>query len=697
MKERTDRSVRIGRPKLGIGWFGGTERAIEDLSFKLDQADPTRLALLAEDLVRLGKRSRGERAWDELAMQMHRLTQGQRERVLIAGQEMWGACAARLAKSAVPERRIAAARLAGWCEHPTCVIELAGLLSDREPRVTDAAIRSLCAQVTAATSGIGVGQGRRLAIETALVEALNQYDQHRRREVLHCAIEMVATPARRSLAGPALQAFLADHQHHAHMPVRGVLRSGLGKTGTDRPVDGDTSTNKGGGVRAAFTLLSTQALQGVCVERLFKSASSAEFNTLLSMSHLLKCPARGRVFARAANQQAPEFQAILGDVRFIHPDSATLAARVPAVLATIGSGEAWNASLGLLADPRPRVRSAMVRSVVSADGPADVLVDAALDVDHVVARSAMLAAASPRLREYVGRQAVAKLCASLQRSEDRTLRELATSVGPHMSPWHPDHAASRALARRMLRRDREGFVLSLRRRIIEGEPKPRLDAIRMAHALGIAPLAEAELLGLARSAMSPQILQERATPEAIIVRQGELRVVATGISVLGEIATPAAREAVLSACGHPDARVRSNALDALWRLIRGCKVWQDTNADLLATIVEFKHDTHHRVRASALRAELTLASSGDDRAVKSIVLPMLTDERPMHRVAGVWLAEKAAACSRGGGGFDGISGMIATMIGTDPSPEVRRRACRCAERLLARGVGEPEQPGDEPE
>jgi hypothetical protein len=62
-----------------------------------------------------------------------------------------------------------------------------------------------------------------------------------------------------------------------------------------------------------------------------------------------------------------------------------------------------------------------------------------------------------------------------------------------------------------------------------------------------------------------------------------------------------------------------------------------------------------------------------------VLVNMLADSRPMHRLAGVWLAERAVAS----GSVD-PSGLLKPIkdLGADADVAVRARAVRCGRRLV---------------
>jgi hypothetical protein len=119
---------------------------------------------------------------------------------------------------------------------------------------------------------------------------------------------------------------------------------------------------------------------------------------------------------------------------------------------------------------------------------------------------------------------------------------------------------------------------------------------------------------------------------------------------------------------HESGRVRANAVEALSRHDGGGE-WR-----------ELKADPSHRARANAL---LAMARSGD--GAESVELEaMLADPRPLHRLAGLWAAERAAVGSGDGRRWEAWAGRVAELARDESEDAIRVRAARCAARMLAR-------------
>jgi len=249
-----------------------------------------------------------------------------------------------------------------------------------------------------------------------------------------------------------------------------------------------------------------------------------------------------------------------------------------------------------------------------------------------------------------------------------------------------------ATAYRALAMDRAAFTTDLRARLSD----PRnvgggwSRAMHLARRLGITADVELHVRSIASSA-------ERTADH--------LRNVAQAVTVLGDIATPTSHAALVSAVTHQDARVRANAVEALAKHARLMPVPAISTPAVAQPAqhpwAELKTDSHHRVRANAVRAALMAAISGEELrreqalfeakadAVGSGVdalASMLSDDRSMHRLAGAWLAWKvlpAGGPLRLHERWPEMVGRIAEVAQSDVEPKVRARAARCAQLVEA--------------
>jgi hypothetical protein len=157
-------------------------------------------------------------------------------------------------------------------------------------------------------------------------------------------------------------------------------------------------------------------------------------------------------------------------------------------------------------------------------------------------------------------------------------------------------------------------VESLRRRVVNGSRQQRLRAIVLARQLNLLPHAELELLAC--------------------LTGDDSRVAATAASALGEVESPASADALTACLDHPDGRVQANAVEAIDRRLP----WRGAVEALAAGVEPVQKllgAEANRSRANALRT-LLRAGCAQPRQVAE----MLRDERPLHRISGIWLVGK---------------------------------------------------------
>lgn len=214
-------------------------------------------------------------------------------------------------------------------------------------------------------------------------------------------------------------------------------------------------------------------------------------------------------------------------------------------------------------------------------------------------------------------------------------------MSPAMLDASDDPLRSPLAARAALTRNHAATLDTLRREIADGGR--RLEAIRAARRLGVARQTELELLAAASD-------------------PSDHRLVATAALTLADAATPSALHAVSRLLGHPDARVRANAVEAVARL------------DPASPLIEPKLlDAHPRTRANAILAALRDPPQRV-RAVEAL-LASLADDRAPIRISALWAAEHAAPPE--------AANHVAALAAEASSGHERARARRAARRLLA--------------
>lgn len=505
------------------------------------------------------------------------------------------------------------------------------------------------------------------AVLAQLRRAVRSFDQHQQRGVMTTALLLAESPE-----SPGAQALgLADLEELADHPAASGLRAAF-RRGTDP------------WMRArAWRWMKVEAVRAAAVARVGRAYSPAEHEALLSCAYLVLHPVRRstlRVIKVRTKTTALGVEPMEGEAL---PDLA-----VASELSDVS--RRWLVDLTDAVRPSDAVRvtlrargltdpSAWVRFAHMRTGDPLEQADYAFDRDARVARSAVLAR-SPAGTGFWSRWPMrpadrerARLAAKLARSPHEQVRTLAQQDQARVDPWCVRDSASRLAALQWLRSDRTGFLHALRSRLEGGSMSERIDAVRLARLLRIVPAVEPILLAIAGD------------------ESEDARLVATAVAALGDSRTPTARDRIERAFHANDDRVRANAVEAQVRSAASGTDLAAVDATLYGSLIELKSDGHHRVRANALRG--LIERTGVDRNGHALdasgidgLVSILGDERGMHRLAGLWLAERVLV-GRGrmrvGSAWDGLCRRVAAMASRDTDDQVRTRATRCARRLLA--------------
>lgn len=584
-----------------------------------------------------------------------------RERaVILAGS--WEAAARVAAGDPDPGVRASAALAAGRLSRPEALEACLPLLADADSVVSREAERAL---VRCATRAIE-DPADRGAIERVVARAARAFGEHRRHGALLAAVFLLDGPrmaaARRGAGGP-LAAWATGEPDDGHAAMRSALRK------ANHPL----------ARRRALEWLANDAMATAAMDRLNRARDREEHEAVLEAWPLTLRPCR---------------RERLGMIR---PKPGTGDGPLPPAPVARGLSEPariglchWMAHVRLkpeerrplaeraLTDPSPRVRWTAMRI-----GSAEDLEDFAFDPDGRIAGSALLrlSGAGDRRVERGSRAEDAWVRADrLTRHPDAGVRALAASEVARLDPWAGRSAAA-VCARLQLRDDPERFVGELRARIADGETSARVQAMALAQRLGLSGRVEEQLLEAVRQA-GPAALAA-VDDEA---RQRLERAGATAVVALGALSSDSSHDALAGALRHTSARVRANAIEAMaQRRRRG-----PAALPLRATLTELKTDAAHRVRANAILALLR----GADGVVETerVYEPgaaeqlgaMLGDDRPMHRIAGLWVA--ARLLTRGAGAGLGrqwtpLAARLADLARSDDDPAVRQRAAACVRKL----------------
>ena len=104
-------------------------------------------------------------------------------------------------------------------------------------------------------------------------------------------------------------------------------------------------------------------------------------------------------------------------------------------------------------------------------------------------------------------------------------------------------------------------------------------------------------------------------------------IAAAAVAALGEAPSIATIDSVRAALGHRDARVRANAIESSMRM-------DPASIGLIAPMVGVREN---RPRANAVRALMRVKPSAGLSQLKA----MLSDPDPLHRISGVWAAQRS--------------------------------------------------------
>ncbi|MFO0834829.1 MAG: hypothetical protein U0638_07650 [Phycisphaerales bacterium] len=436
-------------------------------------------------------------------------------------------------------------------------------------------------------------------------------------------------------------------------------------------------------------------LAAACAERLTRTASLAEHEGVLSRWHLSLNPRRAAAMALPASNE----------LALLSPDARVGVARIAP--RAIGRDEARPLLAPLLADS-----DALVRHAASLAATPTELADFSFDAHSAIAASAARRWSLAGLSSSKG-----SLLLRAVETDDGTRRRLASRLARAPVPavrhiarqdmaaydWAVESSpASRLAARHMLARDPEGATRRLLEELESPDVRRRMAAIGVIRALSLHEAFAARLIAIARESTPhlpvptpitnppspiPGVPEDFSKTEAGAARSSAgPRLRATAISALsdGPMLASSSRDAerVIEECLHDaDTRVRANAVEAVARRVRHSPSASD---HALLTLLELKDDGAHRARANALRGLLeTAAGEPSLEGVRA----MLADERPMHRLAGVWLAGrvlpgvKPVISAR----YGELVGAVKRMAEKDADEHVRRRAVHAA-ALMAGGV-----------
>ncbi|MFG0329378.1 MAG: HEAT repeat domain-containing protein [Phycisphaerales bacterium] len=601
--------------------------ATQSLADAIEHAEPLEVDALARALLPNPTGVGGE----ALVRHYHRLSAAVRGEILNLGEKM-SVCLARLAMGDDFELRLRALKLIRHRADGRGVEAARASLDHEDDRLARAAGEALVAIARVAAEGdtARISDAARARLDDAITDAADRYPDHRRREALVAAVWLALDP------GPRLRAWLEDAGHPSHLALRTALKS----------IRDDAF------LRHAFEWLEVEPLAGQALTRLREFAVDPErLRPALERIHLATRPV-----ARRRLRQAP--LAKPGTVSMAPIDRLDADGRLAWLrwidLTRNRPVERRSTLARYAADPDPVNRLAALRRLLESeaggDGADRALAAFAFDDDPTIARLA-----ARRLLRGGERSDPHGLLDALSRSNQSLVRDhadrarLTSDLDAFWRRWVETPVEGRSLALRRAAEfwrveGRAALMPHLRAELTSAERDSVIAAIRFAERAELAASLELELLAAAAGSDS--------------------RIAATAIRAIAGLDTSASRQLIEAALEHGDPRARANAVEALAR--RGEPLAASRGSALTAK------SQHHRVRANTIVA---LAKT-DPRAAARQLAALLKDDRPMHRVAGLWAVERLGASE--------CAAEVARIVARDFNLEVRRRAGRTARRLLAR-------------
>lgn len=596
-----------------------------------------------------------------------------------------------------------------------------------EPR---AAVRASIALLAGEALDAGLGD----ALAILICDSTPDVSENAERALVSLSAAMPDDPRVRAAAATAASSVGTHHRRgavlafaaiadrvslraHANEPWAATARAILRDDGSrDRKTDAGANeavrallrfSRTGAASERAVEWLKIASISRACADRLSRPRVRADHVAILAGAHLFEHPARAlalRALKLPAIKAARNGEsAILPlDLSEHEEDSRVHAPRIAAMLkASDADLTAWLEPL--LTDPSPRVRLALAQRA-----PLALRQDLVHDAHPLVARAA--AVRLSRGGTMIDVRATARL-ESAPSSDDAFH---GTSRSPHTTvrALERDERACfgslglgwRLAWRKHLASDADACTAQVASMLRQS--RNTLDeGIELVRTLGLSTRLH--------EALSEVLISTKATP----------RQAATIVAILGQAdpaRTTAAAKAIASALAHEDARVRSNAVEAIAHRTRHAAASPAVEnaianqaalpmGPLLSPLID---DAHHRVRATLARAVLlrdidttpaqaaTLASAAGavepaassleitPKVAQSVLTDMLTGAQPLDRLAGVWAAgrvvlatSRAPASQSAGAGAPLLQARLAEIARFDIEPKVRWRASCIIERL----------------
>lgn len=587
---------------------------------------------------------------------------------LAVGRERWIETTKVLAGHAEADARLAAISIAHDTADPALGHSVCSLLGDEEQRVRQAAdeavlrmslrqLRHVPSELLGAHYASIANQGvvsfpadpdvlelERHVLLRAVSDAAYGFTSHRCRSPLVALLLLIdhrnASRVEREIS-VRMRRLLAMRNHPSHAPIRTLLKR------TDCPLLRER----------ALRWLPIDAISNAALERLRVPESLIEHEVMLRNAHLAVRPARAsRLCSLTSPRSTSRAQEVLPTPQQWKALSGSARLGVVSLNALIGGDE--QARRGRI-EPTLADESLHIRLRAAGLCPALDLQDFVFDADGVISRHAgirwsTLGAEPPRFDSPSSTSRI-RLSELASRSPHDATRRIARDELARLTISDPSLPSSRQRARRYMQSDPAGFIRSMRDRL--AMPSTCLETIMMIRLLGVERRFELDLIGIVQSEYS------------------EHRSRACAVAALARVQSNAAKYILDEALGDRDPRTRANAVE---------------HAQIpFDHLMVFRDDQDHRARANAVRRAIVSGVESETekaRDASGALIELLGDPRPMHRLAGSWVAQHTVVSrnrDRLGTRWSPIIAQLEELAAVDEDPRLRDRARRCIRRLAS--------------
>lgn len=502
----------------------------------------------------------------------------------------------------------------GSLELVGCLDLLVGLIKSS----TDDDVRHHAATVILAVVKATVGSNGRKQTDPRIVDqldapitdALISYREHRMDEVLIAAALLAIKP------GPKLFVILTEIDH----PILPILRGIASQI--RRPIVR----------RNLINWLTIKALRAQAQRQFHRMNTTAEFADVLSCGHLLLANSR-----RQAMRQLDKPMyciAPIGLAVMLPSQQQIHLVRMIQNL-DIRSNARVSSLTDLIALPNAAARiSALVALFAHESADAEKsITQFCFDRDKSVAMTAANRVLNKR--NLTDETLLRRIERTVHKPLVRQARQLLAcqSVINFFSRWMLLSPNERiASAHFVAAKNRKSLQEALSNNLMAGSRQERIVAIMLVVRLQMA------------SALHKQLIVQASSSDSHIA--------AAAIAALGEAPTIATIASVRAALNHRDARVKANAIESSMRMDPGA-------IGLIAPMVGVREN---RPRANAVRALMRTNPSAGLPQLKA----MLSDPDPLHRISGVWAAQRSGTLA--------IMSKLQKLSKRDRFPEIRSRS-----------------------